>query len=74
MKRSTDRILVTHQGTLPHDDPLIQIGRCRAVRVTAGHDLCVHVDGEFFCQPGDRVRELRVELLPGRLRVLAGSK
>jgi diacylglycerol kinase (ATP) len=60
-------------GTLPHDDPLLQIGRCRSVRVTAGHDLCVHVDGEFFCQPEDGVRGLSVEMLPGRLRVLSGS-
>jgi diacylglycerol kinase (ATP) len=59
-------------GTLPQDDPLIQVGRCRSVRVAAGHDLCVHVDGEFFCQPGDGVRGLSVEVLPGRLRVLSG--
>lgn len=58
-------------GTLPHDDPLIQVGRCRAVRVGSGHDLCVHVDGEFFCRPDDGVRELNVEVLPGRLRVLS---
>jgi hypothetical protein len=32
--------------------------------------LTIHADGEFFCQPGDAVREARVELLPGRLRVL----
>ena len=31
--------------------------------------LCVHTDGELFAVPADGVRELEVELLPGRLRV-----
>jgi diacylglycerol kinase family enzyme len=36
--------------------------------------LRAHVDGEFFCQPEAGVRELTIELLPGRLRALAARE
>jgi diacylglycerol kinase family enzyme len=58
-------------GTLPDDHPLIRQGRCREVHVRSEQPLCVHVDGEFFCQPADGVREVKVELLPAALRVLS---
>jgi len=57
-------------GWIPRHDPLITTGRCREARVASATPLTIHADGEFFCQPGDAVREARVELLPGRLRVL----
>ena len=57
-------------GTLSSDNPSLWLGRCREVRVESPTPLRVHVDGEFFCQPEDTVRELRIQLLPKRLRVL----
>lgn len=57
-------------GTLPADHPLIHQGTCRTVQIRAERPLRVHLDGEFFCQPEDGVRELKVELLPAAFRVL----
>jgi diacylglycerol kinase family enzyme len=56
-------------GTLPTDHPKLNVGRCRAVSVRSETPLRIHLDGEFFCQPEEGLREVRVELLPGRLRV-----
>jgi len=56
-------------GRLPADHPLLKIGQCATVQVNSQTPLCVHADGEFFCMPGDDIREMRVELLPGRLAV-----
>jgi diacylglycerol kinase family enzyme len=57
-------------GTLPHDHALIRQGRCRKVHVRRDQPLRVHVDGEFFCQPEDRVTDVTVELVPSALQVL----
>jgi diacylglycerol kinase family enzyme len=56
-------------GTLPTDHPKLNVGRCRSVTVRSEKPLRIHIDGEFFCQPEDKVQDVRVELLPGRLRV-----
>jgi diacylglycerol kinase (ATP) len=56
-------------GELPKGDPAIVTGRCQHVELSADEPLTVHVDGEFFCLPEDRVRRLSIELLPRRLRV-----
>ncbi len=56
-------------GNLP-SHPAVKRGRCRSIRVQSQTPLIVHVDGEFFCLPGDGVHELEVDLLPGALRVL----
>ena len=56
-------------GRLPTDRPDVWLGRCREVRVESSVPLRVHLDGEFFCHPEDGIRELRAEVLPGRLRV-----
>lgn len=58
-------------GTLPADHPLIRVGRCRCAAVRSAEPLRVHVDGEFFCLDADETRDIQVELLPRRLRVLA---
>jgi diacylglycerol kinase (ATP) len=50
--------------------PAVWMGNCRRVRVRSESALTVHVDGEFFCLPGQDVRAIEVELLPGRLQVL----
>ncbi len=56
-------------GRLPSDHPRFWTGRCRAVRVRSEAPLTVHLDGEFFCQAHDNVRELEIEMLPAALRV-----
>lgn len=56
-------------GRLPADHPGLRTGRCRRVALTSETPLIVHVDGEFFSRPHDDVRDLEIELLPGRLRV-----
>ncbi len=56
-------------GRLPADHPLIRLGRAARVTVESEAPLCAHADGEFVCQPADGVKELAVEVLPGRLRV-----
>jgi diacylglycerol kinase (ATP) len=60
-------------GTLPDDRSDIWKGRCRNVAIESPSPLRVHVDGEFFCQPEDGVRELRIELLPRKLTVMAAE-
>jgi diacylglycerol kinase family enzyme len=57
------------RGTLPHDHPLIALGRARRVGVRSEVPLCVHADGEFFCVPEEGLTELAVEVVPGRLKV-----
>ena len=57
-------------GTLPIDNPNLWLGRCRRVAIESPTPLRVHVDGEFFCHPEDGIRELKIELLPGKLKVV----
>ncbi|MCE9531130.1 MAG: diacylglycerol kinase family lipid kinase [Planctomycetes bacterium] len=61
-------------GTLAADRPNLWLGRCRKVRIKSPTPLRVHVDGEFFCQPEEGIAELAIELLQGRLKVLAGAR
>jgi diacylglycerol kinase family enzyme len=56
-------------GRLP-THPQVWRGRCSRAFIRCEAPLTVHVDGEFFCLASDDVRELEVELLPRRLRVL----
>jgi diacylglycerol kinase family enzyme len=49
--------------------PKVRQGRCRQVQLTSEAPLIVHIDGEFFCLPKDKVRELEIDLLPGSLTV-----
>lgn len=56
-------------GNLPTNHPLLAIGRCRRVTVESETPFRIHLDGEFFCHPEDGVRQVEIELLPGRLAV-----
>ena len=56
-------------GRLPTHHPLLTMRQCRLVEVASATPVRVHADGEFVCQPADGVRELRMEVVPGRLRV-----
>lgn len=60
-------------GTLPTDNPNLWQGRTRAAHVESPSPMRVHIDGEFFCQPEDGVRELRIEMRPKQLCVLAAA-
>jgi diacylglycerol kinase (ATP) len=48
--------------------PEVQVHRARNVRIESADPLPVHADGEIL---GDAIHELEMELLPGRLTVLA---
>jgi diacylglycerol kinase (ATP) len=48
--------------------PEVQVHRARHVHITSPDPLPMHADGEVF---GDNVHEVEMELLPGRLTVLA---
>jgi diacylglycerol kinase family enzyme len=56
-------------GKLPDRHRLLHLGRARRIEVTSEAPLCAHADGEFVCVPRERIRELRVEVVPRRLRV-----
>jgi diacylglycerol kinase (ATP) len=58
------------RGRIPDNDPVIGQGRCRSVAIRSEMPLIVHTDGEFFCLPHEGVKELEIELIPGRLPVL----
>ena len=53
----------------PEVYPKVRQGRCRRVQLSSEAPLIVHIDGEFFCLPEDKVRELEIDLLPGALTV-----
>jgi diacylglycerol kinase family enzyme len=53
----------------PTDHRKVRIGRCRVLSLQSTTPLTVHLDGEFFCQPKDGVRAIRIRILPGALRV-----
>ena len=57
------------RGTLPLNHPRMWLGRCRRLEVQSEAPLRIHLDGEFFAQPEDRLTAASVELLPARLRV-----
>lgn len=48
--------------------PEVEIRRARRVRVTSPAPLPMHADGEIF---GEAVHDVEIEILPGRLTVLA---
>jgi diacylglycerol kinase (ATP) len=56
-------------GRLPADHPQLRRGRCGRAVIRASAPPVVHADGELLDPPGDGPWELRVELLPRRLRV-----
>lgn len=56
-------------GKVPTNHPEIRAAKCTQAWVRSEHSLCVHADGELICLPHDGIRELAIELLPGRLRV-----
>src|SRR5262249_39397719 len=53
----------------PRNHPKVHLSRCRKIQLRSEAPLVIHADGEFFCTPDENVREIEVELLPGRLKV-----
>jgi diacylglycerol kinase (ATP) len=53
----------------PSNHAKVRQGRCRHVRLRSEAPLIVHIDGEFFCKPEDRVREIDIQIMPGILTV-----
>jgi diacylglycerol kinase family enzyme len=53
----------------PANHPRVRQGRCRRVRICSEAPLTVHIDGEFFCKPEDRVCDLDIEIMPRCLTV-----
>ena len=58
-------------GNLPLDHPKMTMGSCGRVSVKSPMPLCIHLDGEFLCQPGDGITEVTLDLRMRRLRVEA---
>jgi diacylglycerol kinase family enzyme len=56
-------------GKLPTDHPALWTGHCKQVQVCSEQPLTIHLDGEMFCRPEDRLREVDVKILPSSLRV-----
>jgi diacylglycerol kinase (ATP) len=56
-------------GNLPTDNPKIVTSQGREITIRSEEALCIHVDGEVLCVPGDGVREARITLLSRRLPV-----
>jgi YegS/Rv2252/BmrU family lipid kinase len=61
-------------GNLPRDHNLIRQSQCDRLKIQCDEPLRIHIDGEFFCLDEDGIHEVKVELLPKRLRVLAGAR
>jgi diacylglycerol kinase family enzyme len=57
----------------PLDYPKVRQGRCKRLHVESEAPLLVHTDGEFFCLPGDGVRELEIDVLPRAITVEAAG-
>jgi diacylglycerol kinase family enzyme len=53
----------------PERYPKIRQCRCRRVTLHSETPLVIHTDGEFFCLPGDNVREVEIEVAPQALAV-----
>ncbi len=56
-------------GKLPANDPAVRLGRCRGLSFQSERPLMIHLDGELFARGDERVRSVRVELLPRFLAV-----
>jgi diacylglycerol kinase (ATP) len=56
-------------GRLPTTHPRLKLGRAAKIEIRSETPLFVHTDGEFFCVPADGLKDVTMEVLPGRLRV-----
>jgi diacylglycerol kinase (ATP) len=50
----------------------VRQGRCRRIHLRSHQPLIVHVDGEFFCRPEDRITQIDIQVVPGALPIVLG--
>ncbi len=55
----------THLG-----NPAVRLVSTTWLALASESDLCVQADGEFYCLPGDGVRRLDVQVVPGALELV----
>jgi diacylglycerol kinase family enzyme len=53
----------------PEHHPKVRQGQCKKLRLKSEEPLVVHIDGEFFCVPEEKVQELDIEIQPASLLV-----
>lgn len=58
----------------PRGHPKVRLGRCQRIQLKSERPLIVHIDGEFFCQPEDQVRELEIVVEPRALCVRTSTR
>jgi diacylglycerol kinase (ATP) len=54
---------------LPGQHSKLRQGQCRRVRVRSPEPLIVHIDGEFFARPEDKIFQVEIQIIPGVLKV-----
>ncbi|MEC9336433.1 MAG: sphingosine kinase, partial [Candidatus Thermoplasmatota archaeon] len=55
----------THLG-----NPAVRLVSTTRLSLACEADLCIQADGEFYCLPGDGVRQLDVQIVPGALELV----
>jgi diacylglycerol kinase family enzyme len=53
----------------PTDHPKVRICRCREIQLRSESPLTIHIDGEFFCRPEDRLHAVEIRIVPAALRI-----
>jgi YegS/Rv2252/BmrU family lipid kinase len=53
----------------PTNHPKVRMSRCRHIKLRSERPLTIHIDGEFFCRPEDKLHEVEIQVLPGALRI-----
>jgi diacylglycerol kinase family enzyme len=53
----------------PANHPKVRMGHCRRLKLHSEVPLIVHIDGEFFARPEDRIHDLEITIRPHALRV-----
>ncbi len=56
-------------GKLPQHHPHLNQGRCRNASIQCADPLCIHLDGEMYALPADRIHQVELECLSKRLNV-----
>jgi len=53
----------------PDEYAKVTQGRCRNIKLTSEAPLAVHIDGEFFCLPEDKIFSLEINVIPSALTI-----
>ena len=52
------------------ENPAVQLVSTTRLSLACEADLCIQADGEFYCLPGEGVRRLDVQIVPGALELV----